>query len=124
VGQFYKLQIAFINKDNNEIGYYSTVGIGKYTAKPDVYISTNASDRLEKGIINMHSYDYTGHYKQTGDITERVYSYQFDVYNSKNELIASSGEKLHNSSNDVERDESYDTFTLSQDLDIDKSYYI
>ena len=124
VGQFYKLQIAFINKDNDEIGYYSTVAIGKYTSKPDVYISTSASNRLEKGIINMHSYDYTGHYKQTEDITERVYSYKFNVYNSKNELIASSGEKLHNSSNDVERNESYDTFTLSQDLDIDKSYYI
>lgn len=124
IGQFYKLQIAFINKDNDEIGYYSTVAIGKYTSKPDVYISTSSSNRLEKGIINMHSYDYTGHYKQTEDITERVYSYKFDVYNSKNELIASSGEKLHNSSNDVERNESYDTFTLSQDLDIDKSYYI
>lgn len=124
VGQFYKFQIAFINKDNNEIGYYSTVAIGKYTSKPDIYISTSASDRLERGIINMHTYDYTGHYKQVEDITERVYSYQFDVYNSKNELIASSGEKLHNSSNDVERNESYDIFTLSQDLDIDKSYYI
>jgi hypothetical protein len=73
----------------------------------------------------MHQYDYVGHYSQyKGDTSERVYSYQFDVYNSKNELIVSSGEKLHNSSNDVERNESYDTFTLSQDLDIDKSYYI
>ena len=31
VGQFYKLQIAYIS--GGEIGYYSTVGIAKYTTK-------------------------------------------------------------------------------------------
>jgi len=73
----------------------------------------------------MHSYDYTGHYNQyKKDISERAYSYQFDVYNSNNKLIYSSGEKLHNSSNDTEIYESHDDFTLAQDLEIDKSFYI
>ena len=36
-GQFYKIQIAYINVDINNIrtvGYYSTVGVVKYTAMP------------------------------------------------------------------------------------------
>lgn len=136
VGQFYKFQIAYISTDLDKegnitaktVGYYSTVGVGKYTRKPELYISTgNTVDNggLKIGQINMHQYDYVGHYSQyKGDTSERVYSYQFDVYNSNQELIASSGEQLHNSSNDVEIYESYDSFTLSQDLEIDKSFYI
>ena len=134
VGQFYKFQIAYISvsKDKEDniidktIGYYSTVGIGKYTTEPILYISNGyESNGLKIGMINMHSYDYVGHYNQyKKDTSERAYSYQFDVYNSNNELIMSTGEKLHNSSNDTEIYESHDDFTLSQDLEIDKSFYI
>jgi len=118
-GQFYKFQLAYIDIDGI-IGYYSTVGVAKYTTKPEVAIQG-----LEHGIINMHNYEYMGTYSQeNGDITERVYSYQFDAYDSYNNLIATSGEQLHNSSNDVEINQSYDKFILAQDLEIDKSYYI
>lgn len=118
-GQFYKFQLAYIDQQG-VIGYYSTVGVGKYTTKPEIIISG-----LEHGIINMHNYEYMGVYSQkNGDITERVYSYQFDAYDSKGNLIATSGEQLHNSSNDIEMYESYDKFILAQDLEIDKNYYI
>lgn len=118
-GQFYKIQIAYID-NNKDIGYYSTVGVGKYTTKPKVEIMG-----LKTNKINMHSYDYNGVYSQiNGDITERVYSYKFDVYNNKGDLIASSGEQLHNSSNDSEIDNSYDKFNLAQDLILDQNYYI
>ena len=130
VGQFYKFQIAYISGSgiDKTVGYYSTIGVGKYTTKPDIYISSGTSSEtnsLEIGLINMHTYDYTGHYNQyKKDTSERVYSYQFDVYDSNNKLIMSTGEKLHNSSNDIEIYESYDSFSLARDLEIDKSFYI
>lgn len=147
VGQFYKFQLAYIAADekikNNlqdqfakglltledfhnemskigEIGHYSTVGIAKYTTKPDIHIND-----FERGFINIHKYKYTGFYSQKDkDITERVYTYRFDVYDSMNNIIATSGDCLHNSSNDVELYESYDEFELNRDLEFNKNYYI
>lgn len=118
VGQFYKIQIAFIGK--SEIGYYSTVGIGKYTTKPSIYIND-----FENNFSNTHSYKYTGIYSQeNGDTSERVYSYRFDVYDKDNNIIMTSGDQLHNSSNDVENYESYDTFMLTYDLVENMTYRI
>ena len=116
-GQFYKVQIAYINK--GDIGHYSTVGVGKFTVKPEMKI-----DGLLPNQINMHSYDYTGTY-ENADATERVYSYQFDVYDNKGNLISTSGEQLHNSSNDDMEDKyTYDKFNLPQELTLDQNYYI
>lgn len=127
VGQFYKFQIAYIDT-NNEIGYYSKVATGKYTTKPTLYISTSSDPNgLQIGQINMHSNYYLGYYGQlskNADITEKVYSYQFNMYDSWGNLFATSGEKIHNSYNDTELDESYDSFTVEKDLEIDQSYYI
>ena len=124
IGQFYKFQIAYIN-ENNEIGYYSTVATGKYTSKPVLYIATaNADDGLKIGQINMHNNYYLGYYKQQNDITEKVYSYEFNLYDSVGNLFAASGEQLHNSSYDTEINESYDNFTVEKELIVDQSYYI
>ena len=38
-------------------GYYSTVGVVKYTSKPEVYI-----EGLNKNTRNAHMYDYLGKY--------------------------------------------------------------
>lgn len=119
VGQFYKLQIAFIDK-KGDIGYYSTVGVSKYTTLPTITINDFSVDK-----INNHAQKYTGFYSQeSGDVTEKVSSYRFDIYNSSNETVYTSGEQLHNSSNDVETYESYDNFELNVDLPIDTSYRI
>nr|DAF37639.1 MAG TPA: hypothetical protein [Caudoviricetes sp.] len=65
VGQFYKFQIAYIDKDD-KVGYFSTVGVGKYTSKPNIYIN-----QLTDGIINTHQFHYIGFYSQeNGDKTE------------------------------------------------------
>lgn len=147
VGQFYKFQLAYIAADEKikknlqdqyakglltledfnkemskigEIGHYSTVGIAKFTTKPNIYIND-----FERGLINIHKYKYTGFYSQKNkDITERVYTYRFDVYDAMNNIIATSGDCLHNSSNDVELYESYDEFELNRDLEFNKNYYI
>lgn len=119
VGQFYKLQVAFIDKNGN-IGYYSTVGVSKYTTLPTISIND-----FDVNTINMHAQKYTGFYSQEGgDVTEKVSSYCFEIYNSLNEVVYTSGEKLHNSSNDVETYESYDIYELNVDLPIDTSYRI
>lgn len=118
-GQFYKLQLAYLD-NGQQVGYYSTVGVAKYTTRPEIHVN----DFVE-GFINMHRYEYTGYYSQkNGDVTERVYSYRFDVYDSNDKIIATSGDQLHDYANDVELYESYDTYSLPRDLEQEKSYRI
>ena len=38
IGQYYKIQLALVNKADESIGYYSSVGVVKYTSKPQVEI--------------------------------------------------------------------------------------
>lgn len=120
VGQYYKIQIAYINKSNAEVGYYSTVGVTKYTTKPDVTI-----DGLEIDIINTHQNRYLGTYSQLNkDTTERVYSSRFDIYDIQGQLLVSSGDILHNRTNDINNYESQDGWNYNKDLKIDTPYYI
>ena len=124
VGQYYKAQLAYIDV-NGIYGYYSTVGIIKCTAKPHVYI-----EGLESGQPNAHRYTYVGIYSQQdedgniGDSTEKLYSYRFILTDSDNNIIADSGEKLHDSSTNDSPYEAHDVFIISQDLSYDTSYYI
>ena len=125
IGQYYKIQIAYVNKGDEEtdigkmIGYYSTVAVVKYTTQPNVSI-----DKLESGQINMHQYQYVGKYYQSGDKSERAYSYHFNLYDNNMNLIQTSGEQIHNSFNDTELYESHDTYNIEQDLKINQSYYL
>ena len=80
VGQSYKIQIAFVDIQGNA-GYYSTVGVAKYTTQPNVYIEGLGAD-----VINSHNYYYTGVYSQKdGDTTEKMYSYRFRIYNDNDQ---------------------------------------
>ena len=58
VGQYYKIQIAYVGI-NDVVGYYSTVGVAKYTTMPDIAI-----DGLEFKVINTHQHRYLGTYSQ------------------------------------------------------------
>ena len=72
VGQYYKVQIALVSAATAQTGYYSTVGVVKYTSEPKVQI---------KELLNgqkQHMYEYTGMYSQEGDTSEKVYSYCFN----------------------------------------------
>lgn len=146
VGQFYKVQLAYIEnnidfsnkyneylsgkisleelqlyvQENVVIGFYSPVGIIKYTTKPKLYINNFLENHL-----NDYTYNYTGYYEQiNGDNSEKVYSYQFDIYDNKNQLIISSGEKIHNSNLDTNIDMSIDNFSVMLDLQYYTMYYI
>lgn len=120
-GQSYKIQLAYINT-NKVVGYYSTVGIAKCTTKPAVYIKG-----FEDNLVGINKTNFIGVYSQkekNDDITEKVYSYRFKVYDENGNIFADSGEQLHNSINDTELNESYDSFELNKELQKNKNYFI
>ena len=153
VGQFYKLQLAYIYIDENtkndflnqyyngsitideyaialserkKVGYYSGAAIAKYTTKPKLYINN-----LRAGFLNSYSNSYTGCYEQISsesekkDSTEKVYYYKFDVYNSDGKSIFYTTDyKLHNTATDMNIDYSQDSFDLNQDIDYDSIYFV
>lgn len=154
VGQFYKLQLAYIYVDlvekNNfllkyyegkitaeefeiamsqrkEVGYYSGASVAKYTTKPKLYINN-----LREGFLNSYTNTYTGCYEQISseengykDSTEKVYYYKFDFYdNTGKEVILSTGYQLHNTSLDTNIDYSQDIFYLNKDFRYNEIYYI
>ena len=119
IGQFYKCQLAYIDI-NDVTGYYSTVGVIKYTTKPKVSILTLA----ETG-SNSHIYTYTGLYSQyERDFTEKVYSYRFILKDEDNNILKDTDFITHNNSNDELPYESQDIFTYTADLDVNKKYYL
>ena len=97
IGQYYKIQVAYLSVENDNgetkevIGYYSTVGVVKYTALPEVSI-----DNLNINIINSHCYNYIGIYnipsyeidgKIYYDINEKEYSHHFIISDSQGNII-------------------------------------
>ena len=118
VGNFYKIQVAYIDIDE-VIGQYSTVGIIKATSMPVVAISG-----LEKNIPNNVLHSYIGTYKQENDISEHIYSYCFNLYDSSGAIVETSGELLHNSSNDINAYSSYDEYKFQRTIEKNKRYYI
>ena len=120
-GQYYKAQIAFVSDDDDDtVGYYSDVTVVKFTNEPGVSIEGLS---FEKG-FNTSKYIYTGLY-ETPDIGEKVYTYQFNIYNTTSGILHdTSGELLHNSSTDTARGKSTDTWTSYKTLKVDTQYNI
>lgn len=126
IGSFYKIQMAYRSSDEDKtIGYFSTVGIIKYTAKPKVYISN-----LENNILNLNQGSFVGVYDQSkrddqeSDLTEKIYSYEFNIYDLYGSLIETSGKLLHNHENNTELDKMSDTYTLQSALAPNEVYFI
>lgn len=95
IGQFFKVQLAYIKNDNDKtIGYYSTVGIIKYTSKPSIKIK----NLNQENNIPFTFFQYVGEYTPGEDITEKPYSYNFSLYDENDVLKETSGWLLHNSS--------------------------
>lgn len=113
IGQFYKLQLAYIYSDKTTIGYYSTVGVAKYTSEPE--LSINSKD----------GYTYLGIYNQESDLLEKLYSYCFTLFEkvgNSEKIIETSGEQLHNSSKDTKQGESINTYIIKSELEKNKIY--
>lgn len=106
-GQYYKIQLAFINRDN-EIGYYSSVGIAKYVHECVCRVKMTQNDIL---------YECLGEYECQKDSSEKVYSYNFTLKEeSTGNIVATSGTLLHNINNDTETNSSIDTWRLTKIL--------
>lgn len=127
IGQFYKVQIAYIGTDAT-VGYYSSVGVIKYTSRPKVYI-----EKLNHKIPNNHLYSYLGCYSQEieddnlqeeKDYSEKVFQYRFVITDKTNGIIADTNWQLHNNSNDINSYESQDNFIYTADFEKNKNYYI
>lgn len=119
VGSSYKLQMAYLDQNDN-YGHYSTVGVFKYTEEPNVYI-----DGLEGSQLHSDTRTYIGVYSQENkDVTEKVYSYNFTVYDEQGKILETSGEQLHNHENDDVIYESSDSFTMIKSLEENKIYTI
>lgn len=101
-GQFYKIQLAYYMENDplveKDIGFFSTVGLIKCVSKPEVSISSYSvgSANVFNGIV-MGVYDLSGEQK---DKTERIYSYNFKIYDENNDVYYTTGELIHNSEND------------------------
>ena len=121
VGQFYKAQLAFIGLTGT-IGYWSTVSTIKCVAKPTVTIANyTPSD------ANVFTNEILGEYTQdtsTGDSSEKVYSYRFQLFDAQGFLLDDTGVQLHNSSNDISSNSSTDSYYCYKELNDGQSYYI
>lgn len=121
VGSYYKIQLAYLDAtDQQEVGYYSTVGVIKCTARPIVTIQgLNLEDS------NIHKYSYTGYYNNINDPTEKVYQYRFILSDVKGKIIKDTNFLLHNIENNTSNTyESTDTYDFSFDLESDKVFFI
>lgn len=118
IGQFYKVQLAYIDQDN-VIGHYSTVGIMKFTSRPIVKISG-----FNLSTTNLNKTEYVGEYYNADDPSEKVYQYCFNLYDKHNNLLESSGWKLHNTYEDTSLIESIDKYVLRFSLQEDIVYKI
>lgn len=117
IGQFYKVQLAYIDI-NGETGFYSTVGIIKYTAQPEVKIS--GFDQA----VNINKTEYIGVYQNPNDISEKVYEFKFDLYDKKDNLLETSGWILHNTYEDTSLTESHDKYIIRYNFTKDTTYKI
>lgn len=118
IGQFYKVQLAYIDQDGIT-GYYSTVGIMKFTSKPEVHISD-----FNSSITNLNKTEYIGVYNNLNDPTEKAYEYKFDLYDRNDKLVETSDWILHNSYEDTSLTESIDKYTIKFAMKQDITYKV
>lgn len=110
-GQFYKIQIAYIDTFD-VVGYYSTVGVVKYTDRPSITI-----EGLDTLKINNFNHSFVGVYTPgPDDPTEKEYSYRFIITDSANNIVEDSGTCIHRSDNDTTANQSSDRWDCLNDL--------
>lgn len=108
LGQYLKIQLAY-NGIDGAVGYYSTVGIIKYTSKPSLYIK-----ELSSSGVSIFYPIYTGIFQSGEDKSERPYSYCFILYDNNQQVIEKSDWLLHNSTILID---SIDSQSVEQTLD-------
>lgn len=127
-GQFYKVQLAYIDTANI-VGNYSTVGVFKYLLEPPQVYITSSNVKLNSANNNYINAQVAGNYsvpvvgESYRDTSERVYSYKFNIYKDNN-LLTTSGDLLHNHSNDIDINSSIDEYVINNVLEDGSLYHI
>ena len=119
-GQYYKIQIGYINTDE-QVGYYSMVGVTKYYGEvgPQIYI-----DGLSSKVTNLFSGYNVGVFEHPTDPMEKVAQYKFTIIDDEEEIIYDSGWKIHNTINDVNSLLSTDILKYDNELEDGKPCYL
>ena len=126
LGQYLKIQLAYLD-NSGVVGYFSTVGVIKYTSKPTVFIEGLQTDANRIGTFRTN---YTGVFETGEDKSERPYSYCFYLYDKNNGLVETSGWKLHNTSvNNIATETLYlnkatDSYNFETALETNQNYFI
>ena len=118
VGNFYKVQLAYVDQAGND-GYYSTVAIVKYTAKPIVEIA----GLNMQSVTAVSNTSFVGTY-QNEDASEKVYQYRFVFSNAEGVELQNTGWLIHNTQTDTELDSSSDECLLAFNLVEGETYRI
>lgn len=108
-GSFYKVQIAYYSKDKS-VGYYSTIGVIKYTETPILTIEGVEDFNTTRLAYGIYSNE---------DATEKEYRYRFRLFNKGNKLIDDTGYQLH-----LIGEMEYDAYSYIQSLDGGEYYLL
>ena len=92
IGQFFKVQVAYKSVNDSTTGYYSTIGVMKYTTLPKIQIK----DFDETSENNPFPFECRGEFIYGEDENESPYSYNFIVYDEAGNEKENSGWFLHN----------------------------
>lgn len=109
LGQYYKIQIAFSKE--NELGYYSNVGVAKYVNVPTIEIEHHNLRKITASFSDLLTH-------------ENVYSYEFQLCDEFDNIIETSGEKIHNNREDVDITKSQDHWEIQTTLQSEIKYKI
>ena len=100
VGQYYKVQVAFVNYSDETggstpsptIGIYSNVATIKFTAKPEV----DVIGELNTSEANIFAYTYQGSFDNSDDPSETRDQFRFDLLDSNDNIAFTSDWQFKN----------------------------
>lgn len=111
MGDFYKLQIANYDSSTKTNLYFSDLAIVKATGQ-----ITSEIYNLSAESINLAPQELIGIYKNT-DVTEKLYSSQFIIYDENMNVFEDSGELIQNSENQA-------SYLRKRDFIQGKTYFV
>lgn len=117
-GQFYKVQLAYIDSETREIGYFSTVGVVKYTEinKRNIQLQYQNTAMDDVAAIYPFTHSYAAAYDYSKDPMEKIYQYKFNIYDIDDIMLYTSDWQLHDATQDSAIYTSVDTYTFVNDL--------
>lgn len=118
VGNFYKVQLAYIDQSDND-GYYSTVAIVKYTAEPTIGIA----DLNMQSLTAISANTLIGTYANS-DASEKAYQYRFVFTNLSGIVLQDTGWLVHNIQTNTSLDKSQDECLIAFNLTEGQTYRV